>query len=668
MKKIIFLLFLLLSITQISYSQNPGTGWRIKLLKNLHQHYTPWGYSYSALWGYTAPNGREYALLGCFTGTAIIDITDTNNIREVDFVSAPDTTSPMNEWREIKTYSHYAYVVSEAGGGFQIIDLQYLPDSVRYVGRVGSFAGHTISQSGPYLYVNGGSYNGFGIFDLTVNPENPVTRGTWLQEYVHDSRIINDTLWGCNAYINKVTVVDVRNKNNPVTGPSWTNNPQPNSPHNIALTNNRQYALITDETFVPSPGRLKIWNVSDLSNPIYLTSFNPTPFEKADVHNVEIYNNNAFLAYYTAGVKILNISNPANPVEIGWYDTYPENNGSFYDGCWGVYYFPASNKIIASDRSRGLFVLKPDLSTPVSGLPKANLMPSNFEINKRDSIQLIDASDGIPANWSWTITGPENKTSTTKNPTLSFTGVGQYTVKLRVSNSFGSDSITKVNSFRVKSLPMTAFQITSPVGNPFFNIHTTYNDTSKIIFTWRRAGDVSDVKYKLNFRKTASLERYISSNNNGADSFYVMNKSYLDSMAVQFGLTGDSVLFTFRIRAYNETDSITSINSTPIIVHTNTVGIENISDIIPDKYSLYQNYPNPFNPETNIKFDLPKNGYVDLILYDITGREISKLVEQNLEAGRYNYKFNASNFNSGVYFIRLISNDFSETRKIVLVK
>lgn len=677
MKKIILfivLLFCIILSSSIIYPQNIGTGWRVRMLKNVNSYGMFGDDSYSALWGYTAPNGREYAILGTYSGTSFIDITDTNNIYEVDFLPTPVPGDIGNRWREMKTYSHYAYIISEAvNSNIQIVDLQYLPDSIRYVGKYdipGHSTTHTISQSGPYLYLNGTNSSfslGFAILDLSVNPEAPVLRGKWQNHYDHDSRVVNDTVWVTGG--TSVSVVSVVNKNNPVNLNTWAHNPPPNSAHNIALSSDRRYAFITDETFFPSPGRLKIWNVTDVHNPIYLTSFNPTPFELADVHNVEIYGNYAVLAYYTAGVKILNISNPSSPVEIGWYDTYPENNGSFYDGCWAVYYFPASNKIIASDQKRGLFVLRPDISPLIPAGPKANFSVSHQEAFKGDSLTLIDASDDIPSNWQWTVTGPETKTSTLKYPKFEFNTIGLYTVKLKVSNSFGANSITKTDVFRIRPAALNSFVITNPVGNPYYRIQTAQNDTSKVVFNWGRSAAGNGITYKIYFRKFNDLpERYVQTLNNGTDTFYVMRKSYLDSIGVQFGLSGDSVIITTRVKSYNETDSLASFNQTHIILKTNTVGIENISDIIPGEYSLYQNYPNPFNPETNVKFDLPKNGYVNLILYDITGKEILKLVDQNLQAGKYNYKLTASHLNSGVYFIRLVSNDFSQTRKIILIK
>lgn len=95
---------------------------------------------------------------------------------------------------------------------------------------------------------------------------------------------------------------------------------------------------------------------------------------------------------------------------------------------------------------------------------------------------------------------------------------------------------------------------------------------------------------------------------------------------------------------------------------------ENINSIIVTNYNLYQNYPNPFNPITTINFDLPKNGFVSLKIYDVVGSEIIKLIDNELEAGKHEVNFNANGLSSGVYFYRLEANDFCFFRKMILIK
>jgi len=101
------------------------------------------------------------------------------------------------------------------------------------------------------------------------------------------------------------------------------------------------------------------------------------------------------------------------------------------------------------------------------------------------------------------------------------------------------------------------------------------------------------------------------------------------------------------------------------------IGIHNISGVVPQKFNLDQNYPNPFNPTTKIKFDIPnmKNGIdVKLKIYDVTGREISTLVNSKLQTGSYEYIFEATGLSSGVYFYKLVAGDFSSVKRMVLLK
>jgi hypothetical protein len=97
------------------------------------------------------------------------------------------------------------------------------------------------------------------------------------------------------------------------------------------------------------------------------------------------------------------------------------------------------------------------------------------------------------------------------------------------------------------------------------------------------------------------------------------------------------------------------------------VGIENESGTV-GSYSLSQNFPNPFNPTTNIKFTIPKNANTYLKVYDILGNEVSTYFEEFLNAGTYNILFEAQNLSSGIYYYKLVSGDFTETKRMMLVK
>lgn len=100
----------------------------------------------------------------------------------------------------------------------------------------------------------------------------------------------------------------------------------------------------------------------------------------------------------------------------------------------------------------------------------------------------------------------------------------------------------------------------------------------------------------------------------------------------------------------------------------NETGLSQTGNEIPDKFSLSQNYPNPFNPVTRFKFSLPENGIIHFKIFDMNGKEIETIVNGELEAGNYEYEWNASEYSSGVYFYTLTSEKFKETKKMLLVK
>ncbi len=89
---------------------------------------------------------------------------------------------------------------------------------------------------------------------------------------------------------------------------------------------------------------------------------------------------------------------------------------------------------------------------------------------------------------------------------------------------------------------------------------------------------------------------------------------------------------------------------------------------LPREYSLSNNYPNPFNPVTRIEFALPEAGMTRLIIYDIVGREIAILLDGEMDAGFHNVTWNANEVASGIYFYRLTSGTFADTKKMVLLK
>ncbi len=151
--------------------------------------------------------------------------------------------------------------------------------------------------------------------------------------------------------------------------------------------------------------------------------------------------------------------------------------------------------------------------------------------------------------------------------------------------------------------------------------------------------------------------------------------------------SGGSVSFQFRYRGptfdgidtlysvgnsvnFNNTTSGDQWNHSPekFIRVINTLGITQTSTEIPASFSLSQNYPNPFNPMTKIKFQMSNESFANLIIYDVLGNEVATLVNQQLQPGTYEVEWNASAYPSGVYFYRLETESFVETKRMVLIK
>lgn len=135
------------------------------------------------------------------------------------------------------------------------------------------------------------------------------------------------------------------------------------------------------------------------------------------------------------------------------------------------------------------------------------------------------------------------------------------------------------------------------------------------------------------------------------------------------GITGAGRLN--RVKINNSPVGYVAGQSQRIYKTTNSGGLTEIAfnnEIIPSSYSLSQNYPNPFNPSTKINFALSKQGLVTLKIYDVLGREIITLVNEVKNAGSYTVYFNASEFSGGVYFYRLQANDFTDIKRMMLIK
>lgn len=318
--------------------------------------------SLSDVWGYVDTAGNEYALVGVRTGTSIVDISNPSNPTELFFVPGASST-----WRDIKTWDNHAYVTNESNGGLLIIDLSYLPDSIKTYtwngeGNVTFSSAHNIfiDEKG-YAYIVGADHavGGAIIADVFTDPDSPKLATVYNTRYIHDLFVRGDTMWSAEISNGIYSVVDVSDKSPAVIPNSkvMATHATPNSfTHNCWLSDDGNYLFTTDER---SSAYVAGYDVSDLANIEETDRIQSNPGSGTIPHNTFYHNGFLVTAYYRDGITIHDVNYPDNIIETGNYDTSPLS-GSGFNGCWGVYPYLPSGNIIATDIENGLFVLGPD--------------------------------------------------------------------------------------------------------------------------------------------------------------------------------------------------------------------------------------------------------------------------------------------------------------------
>ncbi|MBO6781475.1 MAG: choice-of-anchor B family protein [Rhodothermales bacterium] len=351
------------------------------------------GVSLNDIWGWThEETGREFALVGRVDGMSFVEITNPAN--PIYLGDLPKTEGSMSaSWRDMKVYRDYVYVVADGAGnhGVQIFDLNELLDvpgapvtfseTARYDG-IASAHNIVINEESGFAYTVGNSMGGevcgggSHILDLT-NPLEPTFAGCFGHEgtgnagtgYTHDGMCIQydgpdsehigkEICFSANE--NAISVADLTDKQNPITLAA-AEYPNVGYAHQGWITEDHRYYYSNDETDetggTVDRTRTLVWDVSDLDDPVLVTEFMGTT--GASDHNLYVRGNFMYQSNYAAGLRILDISDPANPVEVAHFDTAPDvTNTPGFGGSWSNYPFFQSGTIIVTSRNEGLFLLK----------------------------------------------------------------------------------------------------------------------------------------------------------------------------------------------------------------------------------------------------------------------------------------------------------------------
>jgi choice-of-anchor B domain-containing protein len=347
------------------------------------------------IWGWTDPQtGREYALVGRINGTSFVDVTDPGNPVFVGDLPLHEG-SRANVWRDIKVYADHAYVVADNAGpaGMQVFDLNQLRDvtpeempvtfsETAHYDRVNSSHNVIVNEETGYAFIvgasGGGETCGGGLHMVDVRtPSEPTFAGCFADPstgrtgtgYSHDAQCViyegpdaehqgKEICFGANE--TAISIADVSDKENP-EAISTGSYPDHGYVHQGWLDPQQEYFYVNDEldeiNGLAENTRTLVWDVSDLDDPQLVKEFFLP--ERSSDHNLYIVGDTMYQSNYVSGLRMIDIADRENPVEVGHFDTVPfGDNTPGFGGSWSNYPFFESGTIVVTSGNEGLFVLK----------------------------------------------------------------------------------------------------------------------------------------------------------------------------------------------------------------------------------------------------------------------------------------------------------------------
>ncbi|NOS86600.1 MAG: T9SS type A sorting domain-containing protein [Ignavibacteria bacterium] len=388
-----------------------------------------------------------------------------------------------------------------------------------------------------------------------------------------------------------------------------------------------------------------------------------------------------------------------------WMDGRNNNLGSYvaYYPDYAMTVNPPARSIVNGDSTtysvvipaiKGAFGERVKFTATLDTLPTTGTLQISFA-NGKDTISTFPDSVTLKIKAVGSVTSRRYRVNIKGRTSLTNTAIHIRTVDLLVNSSqltIGTNRNGicdfKVNGVQYNTLQNLIFPNGSNVTVQAISPKTV-GFNRYVYVNWSDNGDTThQITLNSNTTLTANykLQCRLAVNSQVGNTF---GDGYIDSgTTATFGVLYKHVLFNgtwyvFRgwngsgNGSYNSADStgndssVTVTMNNPIVQTarwTVMIGIQNISTEMPKEYKLYQNFPNPFNPTTNINFDIIKSGNVRIIVYDLLGREVETLVNQDMSPGRYKYDFNAVNYASGMYIYKIVTHDFVDVKKMLIVK
>ncbi len=345
------------------------------------------------LWGWTDPKtSREYALVGRIDGTSFVDVTDPTHPKYLgDLPKTPEANVAI--WRDIKVYRNYAFIVSDGSGphGMQVFDLtklrnvkaapQTFSEDAHY-DRIHSAHNIVIDTATGYAFTvgnsSGGETCGGGLHMINISdPLHPAFAGCFADPttgragtgYIHDAQCVvyqgpdrkyRDHEICLNSAETALEIADVTDKSKPVAL-SHAAYPNVGYAHQGWLSEDQRFFFMDDEldelNGAVNGTRTLVWDVSDLTDPVLVTEH--ISKNHSTDHNLYIKGNLMYQSNYVSGLRVLDVSDPKNPRDYGFFDTVPVGpDEPGFGGSWSNYPFFKSGTIVVTSMSEGLFMLK----------------------------------------------------------------------------------------------------------------------------------------------------------------------------------------------------------------------------------------------------------------------------------------------------------------------
>jgi choice-of-anchor B domain-containing protein len=349
----------------------------------------------SGIWGWIdSATKREFAIVGRSNGTAFVEVTDPVNPKYLGNLPIHQGARPAI-WHDMKVYKNHAFIVSDAAGphGMQVFDLTQLRtvknapvefQETAHYDKVASVHTIIMNEATGIAYnagSNGGGEScGGGLHMVDVRtPTTPTFLGCYAEAqtgrsgtgYVHDAQCLvyngpDKDYKGKEICLNSaetaLSIADVTDKQNPKTI-SIATYPNVRYTHQGWFTDDQRYFFIDDELDDAADGIAKtrtiVLDLNDLDDPVVLTEFHGTT--AATDHNLYIRGRYMYQSNYTAGLRIIDVSDPKSPKEIGYFDTHPDggiNKAGFSGGTWSNYPYFKNGMVAVTSMAEGLFMIR----------------------------------------------------------------------------------------------------------------------------------------------------------------------------------------------------------------------------------------------------------------------------------------------------------------------